>query len=147
MNNTPEAARGPAAIMTEIASCLCDAIGEINESYLKENPEDGHVDLASRLVLLLAKNGLTIVPTEHAVAIRVGHEKGAAAVRILDLFTHWLNEHPERHCITGFDRFSKLKFEIIMRESGETKAYFQGVSVQDAYGQAGQTLAMNEGEL
>jgi hypothetical protein len=130
----------------ELAAGLRDVIAETDEGYLERSPAEAVEDMAARLLLRLSKS-LTVLSLSQAAALRIRAERAEAAERILTILTGWLNEHPERHCVTGFDPLCKNKFEIIMRESGETRAFFQGVSVQDAYGQAAQTIGINGGEL
>jgi len=141
MNTTPTALDNQ---IRELAAGLRDVIAETDEGYLERSPAEAVEDMAARLLLRLSKS-LTVLSLAQAAALRIRAERAEAAERILVILTGWLDGHPERHCITGFDPDGK--FYIIMRESGTTRAFFQGVSVQDAYGQAAQTIGINGGEL
>jgi len=128
--------------MNELAHALKEVIGETDEGYLEQEPEDAYTDLAARLVFRLSKGSLTVapvVPAETARREEIERTRGAAAARIFGILTEWMLGHPERHCISGVDRSGK--FEVIVRTGGETRAYFQGVTVQDAYAQAAQTIS------
>lgn len=128
----------------ELAAGLRDVIRETDESYLEKSPEEAYEDLAARLVLRLSKS-LTIQSVAQTIVTRTRLEQAEAAQRILDIFTRWMHEHPECHYVTGLG--SKGQFELTVRSSGETKAYFQGGSIQDAYAQAAQTINFNGGTL
>jgi hypothetical protein len=141
MNNAPEPASSLNNVVHEIASALHTTIRETDESYLKKEPEDAYIDLANRLVLELAKSGLMISTPDH----RIRNLQDAAATKIFDILTVWMRAHPEGNYVTRFD-FDTGKFEIIVRDQRETRAYFQGTSIQDAYAQAAQTIAL-EGTL
>jgi hypothetical protein len=132
----------PDILIRELATELQDAIRNLDESHLRENPEEEFVDLAARLVLKLKRKAITIVPAPTA-AEQMESTRGAAAQRIFGIFTDWLYGRPGRHFITRFD--SSGRFEIVMREDGAVKAFFLGESVQDAYAQAAQTISF-EGE-
>ena len=131
----------PNDMIKELAHALKEVIGETDEGYLEQEPEDAYTDLAARLVFRLSKGALTVapvVPAETARREAIFRAQGAAAARIFGIFTEWMVGRPERHCISGFDRSGK--FEVVMRTGGETRAYFQGVTIQDAYAQAAQTI-------
>jgi len=132
----------PDTLIRELATELQDVIRNLDETHLRANPEEEFVDLAARLVLKLQRKAITIAAVPSA-AEQMESTRGSAAQRIFDIFTGWLQGHPERHFITRFD--SSGKFEIVMRETGEVKAFFQGGTVQDAYAQAAQTISF-EGE-
>lgn len=126
-------------IVSELAESVRDVIDNTDESYLREDPERAFVDLASRLVLRMVQGGMTIVP-----ATDVEIQQCVSARRILDLFTRYLREHPECFYTTRLDPTAG-KFQIEVRDSDRTRAFLQGGSVQDAYGQAATVLAFNGG--
>jgi hypothetical protein len=127
----------PADIIRKLALELRGALDD-TPSDATLDPEEVYQDLACRLVLRLSRQNLTIMPGTDATM-------SAAAVRIFDIFTEWLKGHPERHFVTG--KNPSGKFEVIVRERGETKAFFQGESIQDAYGQATQVISFNGGSI
>lgn len=128
----------------ELAAGLRDVISETDDDYLEKSPNEAFEDMAARLVLRLSKS-LTILSVAQAKVLETRVAQAEAAQRILDIFTRWMHEHPECHYVTGLG--SKGQFELTVRSSGETKAYFQGGSIQDAYAQAAQTINFNGGEL
>lgn len=131
----------PNDMMKEIAAGLRDVIHDTPLTYLKEHPEDAYTDLANRLILRLSGALLTIVPTQDEIVTRIQGQQIQAARRIFEIFTRWMQEHPGRHYVTGIH--SSGRFEIIMREGGETIAYFQGFSAQDACAQAAQAICLD----
>jgi hypothetical protein len=134
----------PDTLIRELATELQDTIRNLDKSHLRENPEEEFTDLAARLVLKLQRKAITIVPLPTA-AEQMESTRGSAAQRIFDIFTDWLQGHPERHFITRFD--SSGKFEIVMRVDGQVKGFLQGESVQDACGQAAQVISFNGGSI
>jgi hypothetical protein len=64
-----------------------------------------------------------------------------AGTRILALFTDWLGARPDCACVTRID--SSGRFELIVQRSGQPIARFRGGSIQDAYAQAAQVLALD----
>jgi len=132
----------PNDMIKELAHALKEVIGDSDEGYLEQEPEDAYVDLAARLVFRLSKGALTISPVVPAETTRreeIKRNHGEAATRIFGIFTEWMLGHPERHFISGTDRSGK--FEVIVRAGSETRAYFQGATIQDAYAQAAQTIS------
>lgn len=135
----------PDETMRELAECMRDAIWDTPDaSRLEDSPEDVYHDLACRLILRLARKQLTLTSVVPP-ADQIETELAKGAKRILGIFTEWLKAHPERHFVTGVDQSGR--FEIILRSSGQTCGYFRGESVQDAYGQAAQTISFNGGSL
>lgn len=127
-------------VIRELAAGLRDLIREAPMAYLESDPENAFVDLASRFVFRLREK-LTFVPASQSVR----NEEAEAALRILNIFTQWMIEHPDH----GFStvRESSGKFSVSVMATPKLKAYFQGGSVQDAYAQMAQTIVFNEGSL
>lgn len=140
----PQAAMNLDAQVRELAAGLRDAIRETPDSYLKENPEDAYVDLACRVLFRLAGK-LTILPTDQITVLRARYSRSDAALRILDIFTRWLREHPE--CTYSTTIGASGKVELTFKTRDEVRAFFRGESVQDAYAQAAQTIDFNGGTL
>ena len=128
-------------IMISLAASLRDVMQATPEDVLIENPEDVYTDLALRLVLRLARERLTIVPS-------IQNEHDMAARRIFDVFTRWMQKQPWIYCDTCFNPLSG-KFEITLTDAvnDEIRGFFQGESIQDAYAQAAQTIALSGGTL
>jgi hypothetical protein len=127
-----------------LAAGLRDVIQETSDSYLKERPEDAYVDLACRLILRLRET-LTILPVAQVAAARIRDGQLEAASRIFDIFTRWMREHPEWSYATKICASGKV--ELTFKVHHETRAFFQGESIQDAYAQAAQVIDFNGGEL
>jgi hypothetical protein len=70
--------------------------------------------------------------------------KGDAAMRIFDILTHWLHEHPECSYSTGIGPSGAVVVSFIHKGQ---KTLFRGASIQDAYAQAAQAIDFNGGEL
>ena len=117
----------------ELAAALRDVIQETPDSVATESPQDVYEDLASRLVIRLSKRAVVVAPV-HCVA----------AARIFDIFTKWLTGDPKRAYVT---RTNGSKFEVATVTPDGLRDLFRGESVQDAYGQAAQTIELNGGEL
>ena len=117
----------------ELAEALRDVIVETPDSDVVDSPQDFYEDLAARLVIRLSKRAVTVAPV-HCVA----------AARIFDIFTKWLTEDPKRAYVT---RTNGSKFEVATVTPEGLRELFRGESVQDAYGQAAQTIELNGGEL
>lgn len=135
-------------MMALITVSLRDAIWDMPEARLEDAPEDVYRDLAARFILKLARQELTIVPAvplEVARQAEIARAQGAAAARIFEIFTTWLNAHRDCRFVTSTSPSGA--FEIIMRSDKQTFGYFCGGSIQDAYAQAAQTVSFNEGEL
>jgi hypothetical protein len=116
----------------ELAAGLRDAIHDTPDSALEGDPRAAFVDLARRLTARLA-----VIP--HPMAPE-------AAVRALDILTYWLRQHPVHSYKTTID--ADGKFEItVLGPSGESTAFFRGSSMQNAYAQAAQTIALEGGSL
>lgn len=128
----------------ELATGLRDIILETPDAYLKENPEDAYVDLACRLIFRLAGK-LAILPAEQIATAHVRDGQARAAVRTLDILSKWLRAHPK--CGYGTEIGASGKIELTMKVAGETRGFFQGESVQDAYAQAAQVVDFNGGTL
>jgi hypothetical protein len=132
----------PNDMIKELATELQSVIRELDETHLKQNPEEEFVDLAARLVLKLKQKAITIVPVP-STAQQMDASRGDAASRIFDIFTTWLRKHPECSYVTEISLSGK--FGIVVRTPGEKpRAFFQGETVQDAYAQAAQTFAFDE---
>lgn len=125
------------ATTRDLAATLRDLIQEADESYIKADPEDAFVDLAARLVLRLSRKQLTVVPAAQAA-------QNAAAKRIFDIFSTWLQMQPDRTYVTRLD---KGRFEVLTVSPNGVQAFFQGADVQDAYAQMAQVLSFNGGSL
>jgi hypothetical protein len=121
-----------------LAAVLCELIREVDESYIKDNPEDAFIDLAAKLVLRLSRRQLTVVPAIQAA-------QADAAKRIFDIFSTWLQMQPDRSFVTRIDESGKL--EVLTVSPNGIQAFFQGSDVQDAYAQMAQTIAFNGGAL
>jgi hypothetical protein len=70
--------------------------------------------------------------------------QNAAAKRIFDIFSTWMQMQPDRSFVTRLD---KDKFEVLTVSPNGVQAFFQGADVQDAYAQMAQTIAFNGGTL
>ena len=128
-------------MMTEISAGLRDVIRETPEVYLKEDPEDAYADLAARLIFRLSEK-LTIGPVEVAKDVTIERMMADSAQRIFDVLTNWMLAGTRRS-FTGEVNHSG-KFEIVLRDAGTLRGYFQGGAVQDALAQATQTLIVEE---
>lgn len=120
-----------------LAAVLCDLIREVDDSYIKEDPEEAFVDLAAKLVLRLSRKQLTVLPAMQAA-------QNAAAKRIFDIFSTWLQMQPDRSFVTRLD---KGRFEVLTVSPNGLQAYFQGGDVQDAFAQMAQVIFFEGGAL
>jgi hypothetical protein len=126
-------------MIRELAAGLRDVIQDASLDYIDEDPENAFLDLATTLVLRL-RDKLTIVPVTSQD--RVQAEQNAAAGRILDIFTRWMRENPDRSYVTRISPSGK--FQIVVKDSNGTELFF-GQTIQDACAQAAQTICL-EGE-
>jgi hypothetical protein len=126
----------------ELAAALRDAIEETDSDYIKRDPEDAFVDLACRLILRL-RGTLTVVPSITAME-RARITNAEAAGRIFEILTRWMHEHPG--CSYDTRISASGRFQIIVKTPTGTHLFF-GQTVQDAYAQAAQALALSEGTL
>ena len=117
----------------ELAAALRDVIQETPDSVATESPQDVYEDLAARLVIRLSKRALEVAPVHYG-----------AAARIFDIFTKWLTGDPKRAYVT---RVNGSEFEFAAVTPGGLRELFRGESIQDAYGQAAQTIQLNGGDL
>jgi len=128
-------------VLEELAASLRDVIHEV-EATPETDPEKAYLDFAARLVRRV-RHTLAITPLSPEERFRAG--QGAAAVRILDILTRWTKAHPDERFVTGIGASGRIEITFLDRD--ETRGYFQGISVQDAYAQAAQTIDFNEGDL
>lgn len=120
-----------------LADELRELIQEADDSYIEQDPEEAFIDLAARLALRLSKKQLTVVPAVQAA-------QNAAAKRIFDIFSTWLQMQPDRFFVTRLD---KDRFEVNVVSPNGLQAYFQGADVQDVYAQMAQTIDFEGGAL
>lgn len=126
--------------MRQLAEGLRDVLRDTPDT-LENDPEETFVDLAARLVLRL-RGTLTVVPDRTAQLARIEKAEAEAAMRIFAIFTAWLEAHPECSYETKIGLSGKVEMTV---NGGQ--AFFSGGSVQDAYGQAAQTISFNGGSL
>ncbi len=125
-------------MVEDMAAGLREAIEATPTDQLERNPKSAFTDLACRLILGVSGT-VSIKPIE---AIRVSQTEAAA--RIFDVFTRWMEGHPERSYSVRVS--SSGKFQVAMKDSGSTQLFF-GESAQDACAQAAQTLCLEEASV
>lgn len=138
-NLPPRAPTAAETMMRELAAQLRDVIQETDNAFIEKEPEDAFLDLAARLVLRLSRQQIEVVQAHQ-------HAHGAAAKRIFDIFSTWLQMQPDRTYVTSFDEKSG-KFEVFTVSPNGLQAFFQGADVQDAYAQMAQVLSFSGGAL
>lgn len=126
-------------MMHELAAQLRDVLRETDDAFIEKEPEDAFLDLAARLVLRLSRQQIEVVQAPQ-------HAHGAAAKRIFDIFSTWLQMQPDRTYVTRLDEKSG-KFEVFTVSPNGLQAFFQGADVQDAYAQMAQVLSFSGGAL
>jgi seryl-tRNA synthetase len=135
-------------VIHELAEALRDTINEIDELYVRANPESAYLDLACKLIFRMKT--VTIVPVHAQVESReaeIRQAEGEGAVRIFEALDRWLlaREAGARSIETGVNVAGRR--EITMTEGANTnyevKGFFQGESLQDACAQAAQVLLFN----
>jgi hypothetical protein len=137
-------------VIHELAEALRDTINEIDELYVRANPESAYLDLACKLIFRMKT--VTIVPVRAQVESReaeIRQAEGEGAVRIFEALDRWLRarEAGVRSIEMGVNAEGKREikmFEASLSNDGyEVKGFFQGESLQDACAQAAQVVLFN----
>lgn len=117
---------------------------DIDEAYLKKEPEKAFRDAACQLLLRLQRADLTVLPAEKAIV----NQHAEAAVRIFDTLTQWMqaNRTLGVEFIICPDTVSE-KLGLTVTRGDKIAAFSQGSSIQDACAQVAQTIICNEGTL
>lgn len=132
----PRTAKSLNSTARDLAASLRDAITATELAALESDPEETFIDLACRLVKRLQARGLTVLPLPtREDQIQAGID--AAAARSLDIFTKWMRAHP--NCSYDTRRSASGKFQVVVKTPLGVQLFF-GDDVQDAYGQAAQTI-------
>jgi len=120
-----------------VATALLDTIRDTSEGAMTEPSEEVYTDLACRLVLRLARQGVTILPAAKVIQ----PEQQAAAQRTLDALTGWLRDNPTCIYVTELGASGRVEVTFLDRDD-EVRAFLSGGTVQDAYAQAAQVIVV-----